>query len=74
MRRRNHNRSRREVFQCHRVVLKGRIQVGHGRVPRIPGIGEKTEIGEIEFPNHLGLVPNIRELAVHSKVGMNNHE
>jgi hypothetical protein len=34
------------------VVLKWRVEVGLGEMPRISGIGKKTEVGELELVRH----------------------
>ena len=31
------------------MVLKGGMQVGHGRVPRIPRVGKETQIGNFQL-------------------------
>jgi hypothetical protein len=41
------------MFKRQRVVLKRRVTVGNGRMPRILRIREKTKVGEFEITDHV---------------------
>lgn len=36
------------MVQPHGMVLEGRVAVGHGGVPGVPGFGEEAEIGQAQ--------------------------
>jgi len=36
------------MIQGKRMVLKGRMEIGHGRVPGIARLGEEAEVGKLE--------------------------
>ncbi len=46
-------RSGREMIQGKRMVLKGRMEIGHGRVPGIARLGKEAEIGKLEILDQL---------------------
>ena len=39
------------MLQGHGMILKGRMQIRLGEMPRIPGLGEQAEVREGEFSN-----------------------
>lgn len=40
------------MIQGKRMVLEGRMEIGHGRVPGIARLGEEAEIGDLEILDH----------------------
>jgi hypothetical protein len=49
--RRGHQGTGGVMFHGHRVVLKWRAQIGHGRVPGVAGLGKKAKVGQFESPD-----------------------
>lgn len=37
------------MFKTEGMVLKSGVHVGLGEMPRVPGFGEKAQVGELEF-------------------------
>ena len=44
------------MLQGQGMVLKGRVQVGLGRMPRVPRLGEEAKVGQAVLPHHRGLL------------------
>lgn len=39
------------MLKGHREILKGRVQIGLGKMPGVTGLGKQTEIRQLEIPN-----------------------
>ena len=51
--RRGDQRSGREMIHGKRMILKGRMEIGHGGMPCIARLGKEAKIGKPEAFNHL---------------------
>jgi hypothetical protein len=59
---RTEDRSYGKMIQGQGMTLEGGVPIGLGEVPGIAGLGEKAQVGEAQVPDHLGLLPEPRQV------------
>jgi hypothetical protein len=62
------------MFQCYRVVLKGRMEIGLRQMTGIAGLREERQIRQLQIPDHSGHAVDGRGIGLALKMGVGEHQ
>jgi hypothetical protein len=62
------------MFQCNRVILKGRVEIGLRGMAGVARLREKGQIRQFQLPDHACHTFNQRGISLPLKSGMDEHQ
>jgi hypothetical protein len=62
------------MFQCCRVILKGRMEVRLRQMAGIAGLREERQIRQLQVPDHPGHAVDGRGIGLPLKMGVGEHQ
>jgi hypothetical protein len=62
------------MFQCSRVILKGRVEIGLGGMAGVARLREKGQIRQIQGCNDSSHTIDQRKIGLLLKIGMDEHQ